>query len=79
MGMLLREALILGVVGTIAGILLTYGSRSLIHVFAPTWTATIVKSWWWKAGLIALGAALFVERFIRLKSGQAGRDRGARL
>ena len=30
----------------------------LIHVFAPTWTATIVKAWWWKAGLIALAAAL---------------------
>jgi len=58
MGILLREAVVLGVVGTIAGILMTYGTRSLIHVFAPTWTATIVKAWWWKAGLIALAAAL---------------------
>ncbi len=68
MGMLLREAVILGVVGTIAGILLTYASRSLIHVFAPTWTATIVKAWWWKAGLIALGAALFGAIYPGLKA-----------
>jgi putative ABC transport system permease protein len=58
-GILLREAVILSIIGTIAGILLTYGTRSLIHLLAPTWTATIVKSWWWRAGLIALGAALF--------------------
>jgi putative ABC transport system permease protein len=59
MGILLREAVILAIVGTIAGIVMTYGTRSMIHVFAPTWTATIVKSWWWRAGLIALAASLF--------------------
>lgn len=59
MGILMREAIILAVIGTIIGIVLTFGTRSIIHAFAPTWTTSIVKSWWPKAGLIALAASLF--------------------
>ncbi len=59
MGILLREAVLMAIVGTVAGILMTYGARSMIHFFAPTWTATIVKSWWPRAALIALAASLF--------------------
>jgi putative ABC transport system permease protein len=58
MSILLREAVLLAIVGTIAGILMTYGTRSMIHLFAPTWSASIVKAWWPKAGLIALAASL---------------------
>jgi putative ABC transport system permease protein len=58
MGILLREAVLLAIVGTFFGILLSYGARYLIHAMAPTWTATIVMSWWPKAGLIALAASL---------------------
>jgi putative ABC transport system permease protein len=59
MSILLREAVLLAIVGTVAGILMTYGTRAMIHFFAPTWTATIVKSWWPRAALIALAASLF--------------------
>jgi putative ABC transport system permease protein len=59
MSILLREAVLLAIVGALAGILMTYGTRAMIHFFAPTWTATIVKSWWPRAALIALAASLF--------------------
>jgi putative ABC transport system permease protein len=59
MSILLREAVFLAIVGTLAGILMTYGTRSMIHFFAPTWTASIVKSWWPRAAVIALAASLF--------------------
>ncbi len=68
MGILLREAVILALIGTIVGILLTYGARSVIHVFAPTWTAAIVKSWWPRAAAIALVAALVGAIYPGLKA-----------
>jgi putative ABC transport system permease protein len=58
MGILLREAVLLAVAGTTFGILLSYAARFLIHAIAPTWTASIVMSWWPRAGLIALAASL---------------------
>jgi putative ABC transport system permease protein len=58
MGILINESVLLAIVGTILGIALSYGTRSMIHVFAPTWTAVIVKSWWPTAGLIALTASV---------------------
>jgi len=68
MGILLREAVILAIIGTIVGILLTFGTRSVIHVFAPTWTTSIVKSWWPRAGLIALAASLVGAIYPGLKA-----------
>jgi len=68
MGILLREAVLLAVTGTIAGILLSYGARFLIHALAPTWTASIVMDWWWRAGLIALGASLVGAIYPGLKA-----------
>ena len=68
MGILLREAILLAIVGTLAGILMTYGTRSMIHFFAPTWTATIVKAWWPRAALIALAASLFGAIYPGLKA-----------
>jgi putative ABC transport system permease protein len=68
MGILLREAVILAIIGTIVGIILTFGTRSVIHVFAPTWTTSIVKSWWPRAGLIALTASLIGAIYPGLKA-----------
>jgi putative ABC transport system permease protein len=58
MGILLRETIVLGIVGVIAGIAMTYGSRALLHAFAPAFITEIVYSWWPRAAMIALGAAL---------------------
>jgi len=58
LGILLRETILLAVVGSIAGILMTYGVRSLMHIFAPTFTTVIVHSWWPYATLIAVVGAL---------------------
>ncbi len=58
MGILLRETVLLWIIGVTAGILMTYGSRALLHVFAPSFIAEIVYRWWPIAGVIALGAAL---------------------
>lgn len=68
MSILLREAVLLAIVGTLAGILMTYGTRSLLHFFAPTWTASIVKLWWPISGLIALGASLIGAIYPGLKA-----------
>ena len=68
MGILLREAVILAIIGTIVGILFTFGTRSVIHVFAPTWSTSIVKSWWPRALVIALAAALLGAIYPGLKA-----------
>ncbi len=68
MGILLREAVLLAVAGTVFGIVLSYGARALIHALAPTWTATIVHSWWPKAGLLALVASLVGAVYPGLKA-----------
>ncbi|MBM3775044.1 MAG: ABC transporter permease [Acidobacteria bacterium] len=57
---ILTEALLLGLAGTILGVLLAYGSRWLVFALAPaSLTQAIVPAWWPRAGLIALVAALF--------------------
>ena len=68
MGILLREAVILAIIGTIVGIVFTFGTRSVIHVFAPTWSTSIVKSWWPRAGVIALAASLLGAIYPGLKA-----------
>jgi ABC-type antimicrobial peptide transport system permease subunit len=53
------EALVMGIGGTIAGILLSFGAYGLIRTLVPTLTITIVMTWWPIAGLITLfGASL---------------------
>jgi putative ABC transport system permease protein len=68
MGILIREAVMLAITGTIFGILFSYGARSLIHALAPTWTASIVMSWWPRAGVIALFASLVGAIYPGLKA-----------
>ena len=57
---ILVEALLLGVGGTVLGIVMSYGAWWLIHTFVPaSIPMVIVYSWWPKAGLITLIGAAF--------------------
>lgn len=59
MRVILAEAVILGVGGTIAGILLSFVARWTLHTFVPaSMPQAITPDWWWRAGLIAVGAAI---------------------
>jgi len=60
LGIILVEALLLGVGGTVLGIIFSFGSRWLIATFVPaSIQMVIVPSWWPIAGLITLfGAGL---------------------
>ncbi|MGH9659829.1 MAG: ABC transporter permease [Bryobacteraceae bacterium] len=57
--LILREAVLLAVVGTAIGILLSFGTKWLLETFVPSsFKTTIVPDWWPIAGLIALTGAL---------------------
>lgn len=57
---MLTEAAVLGLFGTILGILLSYAAHWAINTFVPaSFPMIIVQSWWPKAFLIAEAAALF--------------------
>jgi putative ABC transport system permease protein len=59
MKLILAEAVILGVGGTLIGILLSFVARWVLHTFVPaSMPQAITPDWWWRAGLIALGAAV---------------------
>jgi putative ABC transport system permease protein len=59
LGILIRETVLLALAGSVAGILMSYGSRFLLTNFAPAFlTMEIVKSWWPTATAIALVGAL---------------------
>jgi putative ABC transport system permease protein len=58
LGILLRETTLLAIVGTIAGILMSYGTKSLMNIFVPTMTTVIVPDWWPWGGLIALAGSI---------------------
>jgi putative ABC transport system permease protein len=59
MRLILSEAAILGIGGTLMGILLSFVARWLLHTFVPaSMPQAITPDWWWRAGLIALGAAV---------------------
>ena len=68
LGILLRETVLLAVVGTVAGILMTYGTRVLMHRFAPTMAQKIVPDWWWRAGLISLTGAVLGALYPGMKA-----------
>jgi putative ABC transport system permease protein len=57
---MLTEAAVLGILGTLFGIALSYGTRWAINTFIPaSFPMIMVQSWWPKAFLIAEAAALF--------------------
>jgi putative ABC transport system permease protein len=68
LGILLREAILLAVAGTIAGILMTYGTQALMHIFARTLRQAIVPDWWWRAALISLAGAVVGALYPGLKA-----------
>ncbi len=58
LGILIRETIVLAIVGTIIGIALSYGTRWLIAVFPTSLSQHVVPSWWPISGGIALIGAL---------------------
>jgi putative ABC transport system permease protein len=59
LGILIRETVLLAIAGSIAGILMSYGSQILITDFAPAFlTMEIVKEWWPIATGIAVVGSL---------------------
>ena len=59
LGILIRETILLAIAGSVAGILMSYGSQFLIANFAPSFlTMEIVKYWWPIATGIAIVGSL---------------------
>jgi len=58
LSILLRETLLLAVLGTLVGILLTYGTQLLMHALPSNLTQETVYTWWPIAGVIAIVGAL---------------------
>ena len=57
--LIVAEAFVMGLFGTVAGIILTFGSRWLILTLVPaSFQQAVVPDWWPIAGLIALFASL---------------------
>jgi putative ABC transport system permease protein len=68
---ILAEALIMGLGGTVLGILMSYGTRALLHRLVPSsLPQAIVYEWWPIAGGIALGAALLGALYPGLSAAQ---------
>ena len=66
--MLMRETIFLSVLGTIAGILMTYGVRALLNTLVPTFTMEIVYVWWPFAAILAVIGSLFGALYPGLKA-----------
>jgi putative ABC transport system permease protein len=59
LGIVLAEAFAMGLGGTIAGIIFSFGTRWIMHALMPaSLPQAIVPLWWPIAGFIAMGAAL---------------------
>jgi putative ABC transport system permease protein len=57
-GILLRETIVLALCGTAIGILMTYGTRYLLGVFAASFPQEIVPNWYLTVAGIALAGAI---------------------
>ena len=68
LGMLMRETILLAIVGAIAGIAMSFGTRWLMRVFVPTMPIQIVQAWWPGASALALVAALIGAIYPGLKA-----------
>ena len=68
MAILMRETVVLAVIGAIAGILMSYGTRWVMNTFVPTMPMMIVYSWWPWAALIALTGSLIGAIYPGLKA-----------
>jgi putative ABC transport system permease protein len=58
LGVLLRETVLLAIIGSIFGIVMTYGAQALLGAFAPTFPMVIVKTWWPTTTALALAGSL---------------------
>jgi putative ABC transport system permease protein len=64
MGIILAEALALGIGGTVVGIVLSFGTRWILNTLAgASFPMAIVPFWWLIAGSIAVGGALLGSVF----------------
>ena len=68
MAVLLRETAFLGIIGSIFGILLTYGTRYVIMSFPASLTQKIVPEWWPIATGIALAGSMLGALYPGLKA-----------
>ncbi len=57
-GILLRETVLLALTGTVVGILMTYGTRSLMAIFAASMPQEIVPDWYLTVAGIALAGSI---------------------
>jgi len=57
-GILMRETVLLALVGTAVGILMTYGTRSLMGIFAASMPQEIVPDWYLRVTAIALAGSI---------------------
>ena len=67
-GILMRETIFLGIIGSIFGILLTYGTRFVIMSFPASLTQKIVPDWWPISTGIALVGAILGALYPGLKA-----------
>jgi len=57
-GILLRETIVLAITGTVIGILMTYGTRSLLGIYASSFPQEIVPDWYPTVAGIALAGSI---------------------
>jgi putative ABC transport system permease protein len=58
-GLLVRETIVLAIIGSIIGILLAFVARWVIMSIVPaSLPVLIVTDWWWRAALISLTGAI---------------------
>ena len=67
-GILLRETVVLAIVGTVLGILMTFGTRELMAEFAPNMMQQIVPGWYLPAAGIAMVGSLIGAIYPGLKA-----------
>ena len=78
LGIILSEALMLGVGGTILGIVMSYGASRLIHALEPaSLPMVIVYEWWWIAGVDYPGRRAAGRAVSGTDAPRARSDRGA--
>lgn len=68
-GMLVRETVVIALVGCVAGILLAFAARWAITTFVPaSLPVIIVPEWWWRAALIALAGSVLGALYPGIKA-----------
>jgi putative ABC transport system permease protein len=59
-GMLMRETVLLAIIGSVIGIALSYVAKWVLTALVPSSLAVVsVPDWWFRAALISLAGAVF--------------------